>query len=132
MGGGRGYVRWDGKMRLATRAMAVVKKMKDPDSQVFNFDSKYYVLHKCHNPRCVRPKHLYVGTPSDNMHDRQRAGRAPDLKGEKHPQCKLSDMDVDQVRQLLNEGIPQRKIAKQFGVSQSQICYINTGKARSH
>lgn len=130
--GGRGQVRWDGKMRLATRAMMVVKKRVDPDGKPFSFDSRYNILHSCHNPRCVRPEHLRVGTQSENMHDRQQAGRAPDLRGEKHPQCKLSDADVEVVLQLLKEDMPQRKIAKLFGVSQSQICLINTGKSRSN
>ena len=113
---GRGHVRWDGKMRVATRAIAVAYEMKDPDDVVFTFTSKYLLLHECNNPRCVNPDHLYVGTNSDNMHDRQRAGRAPDMRGEKHPQCKISKEDVVKIRCLLKEGIPQRKIAKQFGV----------------
>lgn len=126
----RGYVRWNGKMRLASRASAVAFFLQDPEHNDFKFDNKYLVLHRCHNSRCINPNHLYIGTYSDNMYDRQRAGNAPDLRGEKHSQCKLSAEDVRQVRTLLQQRIPQRKIAKQFGVSQSQICYINTGKAR--
>lgn len=126
---GYGHVRWDGKMRLATRAMAVSSKMKDPKDEVFTFESSYLILHRCNNPTCINPDHLYIGTYSDNMYDRARSGRAPDLRGVKHPQCKLTEQDVDSIRQLLKQKIPQRKIAKQFGISQSQICLINTGKS---
>lgn len=42
-----------------------------------------WVLHQCDNPPCVRPDHLYVGTPRDNMADRRDRGRAP--MGNNHP-----------------------------------------------
>lgn len=34
------------------------------------------VLHKCDNPACIRPNHLFIGTQADNMRDRFKKGRA--------------------------------------------------------
>jgi len=45
---------------------------------------------------------------------------------------KLNEDDVRRIRELLASGMPQSKIAKMFGIAQSNVCLINTGKAWSH
>lgn len=46
--------------------------------QIFHgkIDEKIQILHKCDNPKCVNPDHLFAGTHSDNMKDKAKKGRA--------------------------------------------------------
>lgn len=52
-------------------------------------EPKQWVLHKCHNSRCVNPDHLYSGTPKDNAQDRENAGRG----ARKVPKAVLPDIE---------------------------------------
>ena len=79
------------------------------------------VLHKCDNPVCVNPGHLFLGTHSENMADRQRKKRGFFPKGEKHGRVKLNNGDVLTIR---SSGETQETLARHYGVSQSLISQI--------
>lgn len=107
------------------------------------------VLHKCDNPRCVNPEHLFLGTPLDNMIDRSRKGRAPSgdrnpsrlypeclprgdasfprrhperlARGEKHGASKLTDDRVRSIRARHANGETVSALAKDFGVSARNV-----------
>src|SRR3990167_3764637 len=90
------------------------------------------VLHKCDNPACVNPKHLFAGSQLDNIADMRAKGKAsnpPTHAGESHPKATLTDMQIHNIRQLSNQ--TQRKLAKMFGVSQSTIWRIRHSRTRS-
>ena len=69
-------------------------------------------LHACHNPACINPDHLKVGTPADNSADMVQAGRS--LYGERHPQHKLTEANVRAIHDLHRFGWSQRQIARCF------------------
>ncbi len=58
-----------------------------------------HVLHRCDNPPCVRPDHLFLGTQADNNRDMREKGRqAPAVSGEDHPMAKLTNAEVEELR----------------------------------
>ena len=57
------------------------------------------VRHKCHNPSCVNPEHLELGTQQDNMNDKVKAGRVS--RGEKHSSSILTEQEVILIKKFL-------------------------------
>ncbi len=85
------------------------------------------VCHKCDNRRCVNPKHLFLGTQKDNMHDMINKGRKVTSSGEKNGKAKLTQSEVAIIRDLSSKGISSYKIAKEFQISSRHIRRINQG-----
>lgn len=90
------------------------------------------VCHRCDNPSCVNPNHLFVGTQRDNILDCIRKGRARrrDQRGTKNHQAKLTESQVLEIR--YSESGPQGQIAKRYGVTQTIISDIRRGVAWTH
>lgn len=84
------------------------------------------VCHRCDNPGCVNPRHLFIGTPADNMADMIGKGRA------KAPVPKLIIEDVHRIREMLKSGLSQTRIADAFGVNQTHVSRIARGVAWKH
>jgi hypothetical protein len=80
-----------------------------------------FVCHRCDNPPCCNPAHLFAGTPADNnrdMYSKHRESRDHGLKGERNHAAKLSDADVLTIRaRYTNGGIFQRELAAEYGVT---------------
>lgn len=90
-----------------------------------------YVMHACDNPKCVNPAHLSVGTHSDNMRDAVSKGRHAHvvMPGERHPNHKLTAVQVAEIRRRLGEGADRLLLASQFSVSKGTINHIATGRS---
>ncbi len=87
------------------------------------------ICHRCDNPKCVNPKHLFLGTSRDNVHDminkkRDNFHGGISFENEKNPNSKLTKNDVIFIKQ---SSLSQRKLAKQFNVSRSCIVFIKRG-----
>lgn len=88
------------------------------------------VLHRCDNPSCVRPDHLFVGANDDNMQDMRNKGRGP--SGEANPNARLTEADVKYIRRAIDSGEPLRRIAKRLRVSPGAVFSVSSGRTWAH
>jgi hypothetical protein len=90
-----------------------------------------FVLHKCDNPACVNPEHLFLGTQKANMHDMWTKGRGkPGVsKGEKHGMSKLTAELVREIRSSKESGVA---LSHRLGVSPTTICDVRKHRIWNH
>ena len=82
-----------------------------------------YILHKCDNPACCNPNHLYLGTQANNMRDKVAHNRHP---------TKLTPDNIRTIRKLATTEATQASIARTFGVCSTTIHRIVTKKQWAH
>lgn len=83
------------------------------------------VLHRCDNPSCVNPEHLFLGTRGDNVRDAAAKNRMP--HGESHWASKLTS---EQVLEIRSSSLSQTTLADLYKVNQSTICRVRSGLRR--
>lgn len=122
---GKGYGRFtvDFKTMMAHVASYLIVVGPIPDGLC--------VLHRCDNPRCVNPAHLFLGTRADNNADMRTKGRGVNppiginsgtwtsekVRGRKHPRARLSQGDLDRLLVLAAAGASTRDLARTFGLT---------------
>lgn len=93
------------------------------------------VLHRCDNPSCVRPDHLFIGTNADNVRDMDTKGRRVNAqpRGSRHPAAILTEEKVRAIVIAHRErGISQSQLSREYGVSTSTVNHIFTGRLWAH
>lgn len=88
------------------------------------------VCHTCDTPRCCRPKHLFLGTNSDNMQDSLKKGRHPTL-GENHYATNLTEECVKDIRNRFKK-VGSAQLSKEYDISQHAIRRIHRRKSWKH
>lgn len=86
-----------------------------------------FVLHRCDNPPCVNPAHLWAGTRDDNTADMLRKGRQAMNVGERSGCAKVSAEQVREIRRRHTDGALQKDIAASFGLEPSGVSRIVNG-----
>lgn len=82
------------------------------------------VRHTCDNPPCINPNHLILGTHKDNSQDMVSRGRNKFFKGEDHTLAKLTNKDVDSIRERYKPRCRTngcRAMAREYGVCHKTI-----------
>lgn len=106
---GYGMLRIDGKTCAAHRVSYELAFQKIPDG--------LSVLHRCDNPPCCNPAHLFLGTYADNAQDRERKGRSNTVRGSRQGSALLDEDKVREIRHRRASGELRRDLAKAFDVS---------------
>lgn len=114
---GYGLIRSNGQRFYAHRFSWIQAHGPIPDG--------LFVLHRCDNPPCVRPSHLFLGTKKDNARDMILKGRGPAA-------AKLSDDQVRELRALATWGMKYWLLGKRYGLSTRNIARIVRGETYSH
>jgi hypothetical protein len=107
----------DGRGRIRVNGKAVYAYRFSYELHIGIIPEGLQVLHKCDNPKCVNPHHLFVGTISDNMKDAYRKKRKSNF-GEKNPNSKLTENEVREIRKRYRKD-GGAALAKEFGLERT-------------
>ena len=86
-----------------------------------------HILHRCDNPLCVNPDHLFLGDQTTNMKDKCSKSRQD--RGESHGMAKLTSAAVLKIR---SSDAPGAELARRYGVTHATICDIRAKRSWSH
>lgn len=115
---GYGTMWWDGRVQGAHRLSYIANVGPIPNGA--------QVCHRCDNPGCIEPAHLFLGDHAANAADKVLKGRQSRCLGAANGRAKLSAEEVDQIRQTTSG---QRGLSARFGVNRTQIARIRNGLA---
>ena len=93
---------------------------------------KMQVLHKCDNPPCFNPSHLFIGSLQDNMNDMVKKGRQKTipLLGIKNGMCKFSEETIRNIRKDKLNGMTPKELRNKYNIKHAQLWRITSGTKR--
>lgn len=93
---------------------------------------EYMVCHKCDNPKCFNPDHLFLGTAKENTSDMIKKGRAFIALGSVHPNSKVTEEDVLAIRAERANVATLTAISVAYGITFQHVSNICRGKTWKH
>jgi hypothetical protein len=84
-----------------------------------------FVLHRCDNPPCTNPDHLFLGTSKENSEDASSKGR---LSGRRLVGPKLSAEQASEIRRLRDAGVSRRELSERYGIHVDNVGRIANGQ----
>ena len=105
-------IRLDDKSRMMTHRLAWEAYHAEP------IPDGLIVCHRCDNPKCFNPHHLFLGTHKDNTQDMIKKGR-------NRPPRKLT---IEQTMEISRSFLPSSTLAVQYGVTSARVRQIKRGK----
>lgn len=121
---GYGHLGSNGKIRSAHRVAWELAHGPIP--------AGLHVLHRCDNPPCTNPAHLFLGTHAENMADKVAKGRQSRPQGEAHGMAVLTNETAAEIWGRLALGERGVDLAREFGVSPDAISHIRHGRKWAH
>lgn len=115
---GYGTFWWNGRSRAAHRASWEIYHGSIPEGML--------VLHRCDNPPCVNPDHLFLGTNKDNSEDMVAKGRS--THGSKQWCSKLDEETVASLRSRFLAGESAASLARELGLHRSTVARAVTAR----
>lgn len=91
------------------------------------------ICHRCDDPLCINPDHLFLGTDYDNAQDKIAKGRHNVVRGEDVALSKLKTSDVLEMRAIYARGnIGFKALAKRYGVYWTTVRRAIRGETWGH
>lgn len=119
---GYGKTKWDGRSVRSHRLALLLTTGEALPPTVF-------ACHRCDNPPCCNPAHLFAGKSRDNVHDMLSKGRQR-FEGAPARLSQLSEADIVAICQARQAGQALRAIAAEHGIDPSYVSILSRGRYR--